>query len=117
LTSNEIGRNPEKYGIKLIQPRISRFGCFDDYAIPFEDPTGVDHEMLGKGLNRALNSFMMGEGIDHDVQSWFTEAVPRAQVSPTFVADTLVPDFKVISPGPVTMMGTAHRNGGENFPV
>ncbi len=71
-----IGKSPENFGIRVLK-EPSTFAVND---LPFEDPTGVDHDLLGCGLKKALYNFMHGLGLDQDVRSWFEKKVPRAQV-------------------------------------
>lgn len=47
--------------------------------VPFEDPTGVDHEALRPGLTKAVYNYMHGLGLEEDVRAWFDFPVPRAQ--------------------------------------
>ena len=44
--------------------------------LPFEDPTGTDHDLLGEGLRKALYNYMHGVGLDLDVRSWFSGPRP-----------------------------------------
>jgi len=67
-----IGQRPELFGIRLARPAALRPGqAFARNEIPFEDPTGCDHDRLGAGLRKALYNFMHGVGLDEDVRSWF----------------------------------------------
>lgn len=34
-------------------------------------PPGVDHDVLGQGLKKAIYNFMHGVGLDQDVRDWF----------------------------------------------
>lgn len=73
-----VGLNPAEYGIKLkALPPIS----FATNDVEFIDPTGVDHNNLGKALNKALYNYMHGIGLDEDVRSWFSGKVPRTTVA------------------------------------
>ncbi len=73
-----VGLNPAEYGIKLkALPPIS----FATNDVEFIDPTGVDHNALGKALNKALYNYMHGIGLDEDVRSWFSGKVPRTTVA------------------------------------
>lgn len=72
-----VGRNPERFGIQLEPLPPSPFAKND---VGFADPTGADHEMLGKGLNKALYNFMHGVGFDVDVHTWFDGRLPRTKV-------------------------------------
>jgi hypothetical protein len=81
-----IGRNPEKFGIRLLpMPPVS----FARNDLEFEDPTGVDHDLLGEGLKKALYNFMHGIGLDEDVRHWFPKPVPKAKVPRDLVARAL----------------------------
>jgi len=63
-----IGIDPKRFGIRVVrQPEAA----FAHNEIPFEDPTGTDHDFLGEGLRKALYNYMHGVGLDLDVRSWF----------------------------------------------
>lgn len=72
-----VGRNPEKYGVKLLPLPPTPFAKND---VGFIDPAGVDHAALGKGLAKALYNYMHGVGLDADVRTWFEIRVPRTSV-------------------------------------
>jgi len=72
-----IGRNPEKFGIRILPHSKITFARND---LPFEDPTVCDHERLGTGLRKALYNYMLGAGLDLDVRTWFDRKVPKAKV-------------------------------------
>jgi len=77
-----VGTNPEEYGIRLKPlPPVS----FARNDVGFIDPTGVDHDELGRVLNKALYNFMHGIGLEEDVRSWFSERVPRPRVAKHFI--------------------------------
>lgn len=80
-----VGKNPAKYGIKLL-PTPSTFANND---VPFEDPTGVDHDRLHAGLKKALYNFMHGIGLEEDVREWFDFPVPRPKVPAKWIQKTL----------------------------
>ncbi len=81
-----VGMNPEEYGVELVpQPAVS----FARNDVGFIDPTGVDHDRLGKALNKALYNYMHGIGLDTDVRSWFVDKVPRPRVARHFIARAL----------------------------
>ena len=88
-----IGLHPEKYGITL-RPLPAVTFAHNDLA--FDDPVGTDHDMLGRGLRKALYSYMHGVGLDEDVRLWFgsgknsrrrgaTSAVPSTTVPPDLI--------------------------------
>jgi hypothetical protein len=87
-----IGQNPDLFGIRLQRAPAVSFARND---LPFDDPTGCDHDALGEGLRKALYNYMHGIGLDLDVRQWFERApgsrasVPRATVDPDFVRDAL----------------------------
>ncbi|WP_269532209.1 radical SAM protein [Chitinimonas sp. BJYL2] len=82
-----VGQNPEEYGVKLVPlPANAHFARND---IGFIDPTGVDHDSLGKALNKALYNYMHGIALDWNVQRWFEERVPRTTVPKHFVSKAL----------------------------
>jgi hypothetical protein len=67
-----VGRDPGKFGVVLKEKRLPKGARrFARNDLPFEDPTGVDHEFLGEGLRRALYNYMHGVGFDLDVREWF----------------------------------------------
>ena len=72
-----VGKNPEQYSVTLQPlPPVS----FAKNDIGFIDPTGVDHDMLGMALKKAIYNYMHGVGIEEDVRSWFSARVPRTTV-------------------------------------
>ncbi len=73
-----VGLNPAEYGIKLKPLPPITFASND---VEFTDPTGVDHDSLGKALNKALYNYMHGIGLDQDVRSWFSGKVPKTTVA------------------------------------
>ena len=84
-----VGLNPEAYGIRLQHLPPVTFAKND---VAFIDPTGVDHDALGKALNKALYNYMHGIGLDEDVRFWFQEAglrVPRSRVPGSFIERAL----------------------------
>ena len=81
-----VGMNPEDFGVSLVPlPRIS----FAKNDVGFIDPTGVDHDRLGKALNKALYNYMHGIGLDSDVRAWFEDKVPRPRVAKHFIVRAL----------------------------
>ena len=63
-----VGQNPSAYGVQLVPlPEVS----FAKNDIAFIDPTGTDHDQLGRGLKKAIYNYMHGVGLDQDVRAWF----------------------------------------------
>ncbi|MEN9711962.1 MAG: hypothetical protein RLY90_223 [Pseudomonadota bacterium] len=76
-----VGQDPAHYGISLIPNPPVTFGEND---IGFVDPNGTDHDLLGRGLKKAIYNFMHGVGLDTDVRAWFDlpkGACPKPKVS------------------------------------
>ncbi|HVZ73331.1 MAG TPA: radical SAM protein [Polyangia bacterium] len=86
-----IGQRPELFGIRLRKEPTTTFARNE---LPFDDPTGVDHEALGRGLRKAVYNFMHGIGLDADVRTWFDEPSRRprgkARVPPPEVPRDLI---------------------------
>ncbi len=81
-----VGRNPQEYGVTLApMPKVS----FAKNDIGFIDPTGVDHDLLGVGLKKAIYNYMHGIGLDEDVRSWFDSNVPKTKVAKHRIARAL----------------------------
>jgi hypothetical protein len=57
--------------------------------IGFIDPTGVDHDALGRGLKKAVYNFMHGIGLDEDLRAWFDVPVPKSRVGRNRIAKAL----------------------------
>ncbi|HWW21365.1 MAG TPA: B12-binding domain-containing radical SAM protein [Steroidobacteraceae bacterium] len=99
-----VGKHPEQYGVTLSAPRDTPFANND---IHFTDSTGVDHDLFGAALKKALYNYMHGIGLDLDVREWFeprasvrrgkskaarrraSHALPRTTVSPNLVERAL----------------------------
>ena len=88
-----VGRNPEAYGVQLLPLPPVTFAKND---IGFIDPTpmpeGVDHDVLGRGLKKALYNFMHGVGLEQDVRRWFElprGVCPKPSVRPDRIARAL----------------------------
>lgn len=97
-----VGLHPEEFGVMLERPTRATFANND---INFIDPTGVDHDLLGVGLKKALFNYMHGMGLDLDVREWFesspprgahrrgrsrgTDSVPASRVPPDFIERAL----------------------------
>ena len=81
-----VGLDPQSYGITLqaLPP-----GAFARNDVAFTDPTGVDHDVLGVALKKAIYNFMHGVGLEADVRSWFDVPVPRTRVPRQRIARAL----------------------------
>jgi len=47
----------------------------------FTDSTGIDHDVFGAALKKALYNYMHGIGLDLDVREWFAQPAPVGRVS------------------------------------
>ena len=75
-----VGKNPEEYGVQLVPlPKVS----FAKNDIAFMDPTGTDHDTLGRGLKKAIYNYMHGIGVEQDVRAWFE--LPKGKCPKTTV--------------------------------
>lgn len=63
-----IGKNPELFGIKIIEPLFKGFAQND---LIHEDPTGCNHAAYQEGLNKALDNYLNGGSFDVELQEWF----------------------------------------------
>ena len=86
-----VGLNPKEYGITLqALPAVASNRVFAKNDVQFDDPTGVDHDALGQGLNKALYNYMHGIGLETNVRQWFEQRVPKTTVAKDFVEQALV---------------------------
>src|ERR1700691_1047500 len=98
-----VGKHPEQYGVTLYPPLQATFANHD---INFTDLTGIDHDVFGAALKKALYNYMLGIGLDLDVREWFEQrasvrgiskgargraanAVPRTIVPPNLIERAL----------------------------
>jgi radical SAM superfamily enzyme YgiQ (UPF0313 family) len=84
-----VGKDPAAFGVQLIPlPEIT----FAKNDIGFIDPTGVDHDILGIGLRKAIYNYMHGLCVEDDVRRWFEHLpgkVPKATVGRNRIARAL----------------------------
>ena len=98
-----VGQHPEQYGVTLSAPPAATFANND---INFTDLTGINHDVFGAALKKALYNYMLGVGLDLDVREWFEQrasvrgigktarrrtihAVPRTIVPPDLIERAL----------------------------
>ncbi|MEI6564790.1 MAG: radical SAM protein [bacterium] len=77
-----IYRNPRRFGIRI--PRLPK-PVFARNEVPFVDSIDCDHDALGRGLRKALYSYLHGAGLDLDLQAWFDIPVPPPTLHTDFV--------------------------------
>ncbi len=81
-----VGQKPEDFGVQLLPLPPSPFAKND---VGFVDPTGVDHDVLGQALKKAIYNYMHGIGLEQDVRSWFSIKVPKTTVARHRIARAL----------------------------
>ncbi len=81
-----VGRHPERFGVKREPLSPAPFARND---IRVADPAGGNHDILGRGLQKALYNFMHGVGLEADVRFWFDRRVPRPAVRVDYIARIL----------------------------
>jgi radical SAM superfamily enzyme YgiQ (UPF0313 family) len=88
-----VGKNPDAYGIELIPLPPVSFATNDvGFNDPTPMPTGVDHDVLGLGLRKAIYNFMHGLCLEDDVRRWFEHLpckVPKPTVKRQHIARAL----------------------------
>ena len=81
-----VGKEPEAYGVSLLPLPDSPFAMND---VGFVDPTGTDHDAMGRALKKAIYNFMHGIGVEQDVRQWFDVRVPKPTVARHRIARAL----------------------------
>ncbi len=81
-----VGLAPQEYGVSLLPLPDSPFAMND---VGFVDPTGTDHDAMGRALKKAIYNFMHGIGVDADVRQWFDVRVPKTTVAKGRIAKAL----------------------------
>ncbi len=82
-----VGQRPQDFGVSLLPLPDSPFAMND---VGFVDPTGVDHDLLGRALKKAIYNYMHGIGLDQDVRMWFEDIrVPKPTVGKHRIAKAL----------------------------
>jgi radical SAM superfamily enzyme YgiQ (UPF0313 family) len=81
-----IGQRPELFGIRLLPEPPAPFARNE---IPFDDPTGCDHDRMAPALRKAVYNFMHGVGLDNDVREWFDAPPARPRVPRNFIRRAL----------------------------
>jgi hypothetical protein len=100
-----VGQHPEDYGITLLPlPE----GSFAKNDVGFIDPTGTDHDALGRGLKKAIYNYMHGIGLDEDVRAWF-DHLPGKLPRPRWAASASPRPF---SPWAEGAPPAGHRGSG-----
>jgi len=81
-----VGQRPQDYGVTLVPPKDVQFASND---VAFIDPVKADHEMLGRGLKKALYNYMHHLGFEQPVAFWFEKRFKPPTVKPNFIERAL----------------------------
>jgi hypothetical protein len=85
-----VGQHPADYGVTLQPlPPVPPDRAFAKNDVGFVDPTGTDHDALGRALKKALYNYMHGIGLEQDVRAWFDAPVPKTKVARQRIARAL----------------------------
>lgn len=66
-----VGKEPEKFSVKLIAPKVPKEGLFAQNEIGFDDSLATNHDELGESLKVALYNYMHNNLLDAPVEEWF----------------------------------------------
>lgn len=77
-----IGQAPESFGIKIRRPTQQRFAALE---LEMSDESGLDHTILGVGLQRAVDQYKIGVDLNRDVREWFDCDVPATTIPADYV--------------------------------
>lgn len=83
---SDVGRNPEKYNIRIVSTPSGSFARND---LAHEDPAGCDHQAFAYGLNKAVYNFMHGIGLEYPVKQWFDFRVPPVSIDKHYTAKAI----------------------------
>ena len=82
-----IGLDPDKFGIKITGPAFEGFAWNNLEHV--EPGNKTDHDAIGVGLATAMQHWLLGEGLDEPVQSWFDYSVPLPEIGPDHIQAAL----------------------------
>jgi hypothetical protein len=86
-----VGKKPEDYGVILHPPENATFANND---IAFTDVVDADHEMLGRGLKKALYNYMHDLGYEQPVKFWFEKNLQKPLIASNFIEKALLQNEK-----------------------
>ncbi|WP_211665444.1 B12-binding domain-containing radical SAM protein [Leucothrix arctica] len=92
-----VGQKPEEYGVTLLPPDDAPFANND---IEFVDPVKANHELMGKGLKKALYNYMHKLGFEQPVTFWFDKKLAKPKTPADFIEKALanVPKERKVIP-------------------
>ncbi len=82
---SDVGKNPEKYSVKITGPQFEGFARND---LEFINSTG-DPSIFSDGLKTSLFNFMRGKGLDLPLSTWFNFSIPKTTVKKRFIESLL----------------------------
>lgn len=77
-----VGLNPEAYGIELI---ANENVVFAENDVEYIDSVQTNHEMLGRGLKKALYNYMHKTGFEYPASFWFEQPVAETQIAGDYI--------------------------------
>ncbi len=84
-----VGKNPEKYKIKIPD---GQHGAFANNDLQHIDKA-AKHQKFGTGLKKALYNYMHDVGFDFHLQEWFDFPIPETQIDELLIENYLnLPD-------------------------
>ena len=81
-----VGMYPDQFKVKAL---TTETGSFANNDLDHEDPSGADHDVYKAGLNKSLYNFMHGICLDHPLQNWFDQRVPKTSLPADLIASFL----------------------------
>ncbi len=81
-----VGIDPDRFNVKIIERSPDDFSKND---LDYQDPVVCDHDLLGKGLKKALYNYMLGIGLEEPLQFWFDKTVPKPKLSKKWCVEQL----------------------------
>ena len=81
-----VGLNPEKYGVKKITEAV---GSFANNDIQHVEISGMNHEIFGFGLKKALLNYMHQTCYDLSLHKWFDFKTPATTIAPNYILNAL----------------------------
>ncbi len=87
-----VFQNPQNFSIV---PSYD-LNAFANNEVPYDEPSGDDHDRWGNGLRVALYNYMNSTGFDLPLKEWFNFSTPRPSIAPNHVVESLSPIFNAI---------------------
>ncbi len=81
-----VGKNPEKFQVKAINPNTNPFANNDLEHI---DSKGAPHHQFSEGLKKSIYNFMHDVGFDLPLQDWFDFKIPRTKIPANYIHDAI----------------------------